>query len=126
MNPLSLLNKIGVEVKFKPDDSFIARSKNVNKDSYIIEISSIILSRLKQKELIKKALLAHEIGHIKYNTFIPEMKEKSEFFLWIYNVLEDVRVEFHFIQDFPLLAKYFTLAINLLKSDVFSSLFKPI
>ena len=94
----------------------VCRSKNRN--FYTIELNADLIKQWAVEEedieLIKTALIIHELGHIKFSSFSSDLKreiclQNRELYHFINNLIEDARVEYLLSLEFPLATKYFSI-----------------
>lgn len=118
MNPLSLIDNKNLQIKFEYDSHFIAKTEKCN-DMYIISISTYYLDglNLSEKSMLIKGFKFHEIAHIKYKSFSVNI-QVSALFAWLFNVIEDERIEYQLSLHYPLAAKYFNLVLSLMQGEI--------
>lgn len=63
------------------------------------------------------ALVLHEIAHIRYGSFSTTLQSLTQVQFHIFNLLEDVRIEYHMGYDYTSLAPFLRLLNMLLKFD---------
>lgn len=63
-------------------------------------------------------LVIHEVGHVKYGSFIkgPEVYNRNNFKLYLDNVLEDARIEYQMTLDHPTYVRYIRWALAGMKA----------
>ena len=88
--------------------------------SYTIFINDFILNKLRYKSIINQALIMHEMSHIEFLTF-KQYTYADDFDRYLDNLLEDARVEYRLSLKYPVVAKYFSLTLDLFRNDVDTS-----
>jgi hypothetical protein len=88
--------------------------------SYTIFVNDFILNRLKYKNIINQALIMHEMSHIEFLTF-RQFTYADDFDKYLDNLLEDARVEYRLSLKYPVVAKYFSLTLDLFRNNVDTS-----
>ena len=118
MNPLNLLDlKVDIKVKEYSFDG-IAYVRGNNSNGYEISISTIILDKYKEfKSVLRTALLLHEMSHVKYGSFNHNKKVGYQT-VWnsVDNILEDARIEYNLMLDYPASIDYLEVALKLVKN----------
>lgn len=81
--------------------------------TFHITINTYVTKKVPSKirKYFELGLIYHEIAHIKYLSF-KHNSFKNDIHQWIDNLLEDARVEYKCTTEFPIVAKFISVALN--------------
>jgi len=126
MKPLYLVPNKNVKVEWdeKIDAPALVQKNSAN--SFTIKInkklalsmfaSSILFGKI-PSDWFLAGLMYHEVAHILYDSLTVTVKERTQLFEYISNVLLDAQIEYQISKDFPEAAKYIRYVLIGLRRD---------
>lgn len=126
VDPARLVEKGAVSFRHVSEkDKAAAWVQRTSRNTWVVTLNDEVTGLLESKrelELIEYALLLHEVAHIRYGTSFGRISGSGvQLYRWLYNLMEDCRIEYNMQMEFPSMIASFRALYGAMKNVLFVS-----
>lgn len=126
VDPARLIEKGAVSFRHVTEkDKPAAWVQRVSRNTWMVTLNDEVTGLIKSKrelELVEYALLLHEVAHIRYGTSFGRISGSGvQLYRWLYNLMEDCRIEYNMQMEFPSMIAPFRALYGAMKNVMYVS-----